>query len=313
MVEHWSSKPIVEVRFFLLLIFLFKKLIFFLNFKYINKYFLHFYNPKCLFFFNKFNKFEFLMMNNINYILIWLLKSWRYLLFIPDLVNFINKGLVIKLFIKSINFYNILLNTVFFKKPRVVFYKLYTNNIDTSRIYLNYIITKLVSFLINKKIYLVIIKNLFYFFSVSDFYIYNANSFNLQVERFKFISYFNPLELYNLLFMSLKFLNLNWLLIYFQRILKKMIIFKHKIFFNYLFSTLLNKFFYLFNVFNIQGLFLTIKGKIGVSGNSRKRRLFLNLGNTSRYNMSVSILSLNNILVTTTGALGLKLYVFYLK
>ena len=312
MVEHWSSKPIVEVRFFLLLIFFFKKFTYFFNLKYINKFYNFIYNFKYLYYLIKFNMLSF-NINLLNSILLWIFKVWRYLIFNNYFVNFINTKFNIKILLKSLNFYNVLLNTVFFKKPRVLFYKYYIDNIFTDKIYINYIILKLMSFLINKKIYLIIIKNLFLFFSISDFYLYNANTFNTQIERFKFIHYFNPAELYNLLFLSFKFLNIDWLYIYFQRILKKMIIFKHKIFFSYLFSTLLNKFFYLFNNFKIKGLFLSIKGKIGVSGNSRKRRIFLNLGNTSRYDTNVSVLSLHNILNTTTGVLGLKLYLFHFK
>ena len=114
-----------------------------------------------------------------------------------------------------------------------------------------------------------------------------------------------------MIYLAFKLKNFNLIIDYLNRILKVLTIWDHKKFFLFLFDMISEQIFPLFKFLNVLGFRLMIRGKVGVGGNSRKRRVLLKLGKltTTRYNPNVS--NLSTWLNTTTGALGFQLVVLY--
>lgn len=69
----------------------------------------------------------------------------------------------------------------------------------------------------------------------------------------------------------------------------------------------------LFLVLNIQGFRILIKGKVGVGGNSRKRLIALKLGKLTTTRNFSNTYTMNTWLNTATGALGIRILMFYTK
>jgi hypothetical protein len=66
-----------------------------------------------------------------------------------------------------------------------------------------------------------------------------------------------------------------------------------------------------FNWLNIVGIRIIIRGKVAVGGNSRRRKLILNINKTSIMQLNYKIYYLNKLLNTRTGALGFRIIVLY--
>jgi hypothetical protein len=70
-------------------------------------------------------------------------------------------------------------------------------------------------------------------------------------------------------------------------------------------------FYYLLNIMLICGIKIIIRGKIAVAGNSRRRKLYLNVRDAAKMNIPCKITYLNKLLITTTGALGFRIYIIF--
>jgi len=66
-----------------------------------------------------------------------------------------------------------------------------------------------------------------------------------------------------------------------------------------------------FEELKILGFKVLIKGKVGVGGNSRKRSIVLKLGKLTTTRNFTNIHSINTWLNTLTGALGLRIILYY--
>lgn len=117
-------------------------------------------------------------------------------------------------------------------------------------------------------------------------------------------------EFIDLLFMALRLRNFNHLIAYINRLLKSLVLWDHKRFFVFFFSAFREQFLPFFPELGITGLQIIIRGKIGVGGNSRKRSMALRLGVTSRTHTFINTYTLNTWLNTTTGALGLRIFLY---
>ena len=86
---------------------------------------------------------------------------------------------------------------------------------------------------------------------------------------------------------------------------------KHKRFL-YNFKVILN---FIFNVYfselNILGLYLKIKGKIGVGGNLKKRKYFYKYGSFSFTKKNQKLNYFKDCIRTYSGVLGLEIYISY--
>ena len=120
-------------------------------------------------------------------------------------------------------------------------------------------------------------------------------------------------QLVELILIALQFKNLNlimkWIKSYFERRKLK----KHKklfFFLKYLFLNLIWK----FSIkFNIKGIRLYLKGKIGKSGSVRKSKKFGQKGKVSYTTKSLALVSERIVVRTTTGTMGLLLEMFFIN
>lgn len=79
----------------------------------------------------------------------------------------------------------------------------------------------------------------------------------------------------------------------------------HKKFLNF-FKILIQKYYYYFSKeLNFKGFFFDIRGKVGVTGNAKKRHFFIKAGNFSFSKKSLKLNIFKNLVRTKTGVLGL--------
>lgn len=98
---------------------------------------------------------------------------------------------------------------------------------------------------------------------------------------------------------------------FFKKILEKLGVKSHKKVFLGLKKLIKDIFKPLFNFFGVLGLFFNMKGKIGVSGNAKKRRYYFYYGKHSITNRNVKV-DIKYIPVWTfTGSLGFTFLIFY--
>jgi len=116
---------------------------------------------------------------------------------------------------------------------------------------------------------------------------------------------------YKVLFFSFKLKDPNFFLDWYINILESEGSKRHK-FLIHIFYILLKKFHkYIFFSSNIKGMFFYISGKIGVSGNSKKRNIFFNFGKHSGTKKNLRINSTKSIVKTLTGALGVTFNIYF--
>ena len=113
------------------------------------------------------------------------------------------------------------------------------------------------------------------------------------------------------IFVAVRFLNIDPLISLICKSIKGLVIFKHKALFSTFFSFFRNTFETYFHKFSLVGVFVSVKGKVGLTGDARKRRMFLNLGSTSRFNMRYRVVYKSTTLVTKSGSLGLQMWWFF--
>jgi len=116
---------------------------------------------------------------------------------------------------------------------------------------------------------------------------------------------------YKVLFFSFKLKDPNFFLDWYINILESEGSKRHK-FLIHIFYILLKKFHkYIFFSSNVKGMFFYISGKIGVSGNSKKRNIFFNFGKHSGTKKNLRINSTKSIVKTLTGALGVTFNIYF--
>ena len=180
--------------------------------------------------------------------------------------------------------------------------------IDGFYIYFNYLITKYFSFIANTTLHLFICKKPVRILSANDlvfllFFIKQSRFF-----RFKFAKVFKLSDFFGLLFFSIRWLDWTWLLERIQQILSLIRIYRHKLFWRF-FILLIKRYIVIYFLNSwIRGIYISIRGKIGVVGNSRKRRLFWHIGAPSPSYFTKSIYYKDTLFRTPTGAIGFKVW-----
>nr|YP_011027888.1 ribosomal protein S3 [Euplotes vannus]UPM52098.1 ribosomal protein S3 [Euplotes vannus] len=143
-----------------------------------------------------------------------------------------------------------------------------------------------------------------------DFFLLESIKSRLHAMNSAFSTIFFINEFIDLLYMALKLRNFSHLISYINRLLKSLVIWDHKRFLVFFFSAFREQFLPFFPSLGITGLQIIIRGKVGVGGNSRKRSMALRLGVTSRTHTFINTHTLNTWLNTTTGALGLRIFLY---
>ena len=98
---------------------------------------------------------------------------------------------------------------------------------------------------------------------------------------------------------------------FFKRIIERLNLKLHKKVFLGLRKLIKDLFKPLFNFLGLSGVFFNIKGKIGVSGSSKKRRYFFHFGKHSITNRTLKVDIKSLPLWTPTGTLGFSFLVFF--
>ena len=68
---------------------------------------------------------------------------------------------------------------------------------------------------------------------------------------------------------------------------------------------------YFFCKLDVLGVFFDIRGKIGVSGNAKKRNKKISIGSNSSTKKSLKINFQQSIIRTDTGVLGVSFYIYF--
>ncbi len=98
---------------------------------------------------------------------------------------------------------------------------------------------------------------------------------------------------------------------FFKKILEKLNVKSHKKVFLGLKKLLKDLFKPLFNFFGVYGIFFNMKGKIGVSGNAKKRRYYFYYGKHSITTRRIKVDIKHSPIWTFTGSLGFTFMIFY--
>ncbi len=100
---------------------------------------------------------------------------------------------------------------------------------------------------------------------------------------------------------------LNWFSFFMEKIYLK----NHKKFLNLLKLILTRYYNFFFIFFNILGVFFDIRGKLGVTGNAKKRHFKINTGTYSSTRKNLKINFNQTIVRTSTGVLGVTFCIFF--
>ena len=127
-----------------------------------------------------------------------------------------------------------------------------------------------------------------------------------KFKNFRFIKIF-----FKILFLSFKIKDSNFFLRWFTNQMDILFFKKHKKMVHLLYSFLKKHHEFFFKKTKVLGVFFSISGKIGVSGNSKKRHIYLSYGRHSSSNKKLRINNSSSQVRTKTGAMGINFSVFF--
>lgn len=197
------------------------------------------------------------------------------------------------------------------KRTKKEKFKFVINKSKYAALYLTSVVNKFLEYFAQSRVLFSVNLDFYQFLHSSELVSLNRSILRLRLAGSQFSTIFFLSEFLDIIYLSFKQKNFIILTDYVQRILNKLIIWEHKRFLFFLFGVIKEQILPLFDQLNIKGLHVAIRGKIGVGGNSRKRNISLILGRTTATEIYTSTASLNRLLVTSTGALGIKFNLFY--
>jgi len=101
------------------------------------------------------------------------------------------------------------------------------------------------------------------------------------------------------------------LISWFSAIIKRISFWKTRLVFRFFRYLIQNYFSKIFSQLNVKGIKVKLKGKISVSGNSRKRTILYRSGSTSHSTTSLRVLHESTLINTFTGVMGFQMWIFY--
>ena len=179
--------------------------------------------------------------------------------------------------------------------------------------YLVSISKRFFEYYLNSKVALFLNFELFHRLTPAELITLTTVKLRLKSFKYQFSTIFFLNEFVDMIYLAFKLKNFLHLINYLNKILHTLIIWDHKKFFTFFFNIISEQMYPLFNYFSLTGFRILIKGKVGVGGNSRKRKMMLKLGKVTTTNTNVNTYSMNTWLNTKTGALGIKITVLYLN
>jgi len=145
------------------------------------------------------------------------------------------------------------------------------------------------------------------------FYKYHVN---LVFKKFKkyaiFFTSANKLqEFINIIFISFMSKDLSFFSKWLVKIFETTFYRKHKKILYLLKLFLSNYFIVYLKIFNCYGFTLKVRGKIGVGGNSKKKKSFMRVGSSGFSSKSLKFSTSKGVIKTTVGVLGFRCFIFF--
>lgn len=198
----------------------------------------------------------------------------------------------------------------FIKNVNLGINKYFTNFYQNNLYFLRFFIVKYLSSYINyKKLSLNINK--------SNLKIFESKlKYNLILNKLKYLRYFKGTNfkiksILNLILISLYSKDIILLKNMITLVTERLHFKEHKKFFNTLKLILKKTKYIFFKVFKCNGLFLKVRGKLGVGGNLKKRKFIIKYGSFSFTKKRQKLLYNKSIIRTESGVLGMTLYLTY--
>ena len=98
---------------------------------------------------------------------------------------------------------------------------------------------------------------------------------------------------------------------WFVNLMEKVYLKNHKKFLNLLKIIFTRYYNYFFSNSGVLGIFFDIRGKLGVTGNAKKRHMKINTGTYSSTNKQLKISFNQSVVRTSTGVLGVTFCIFF--
>lgn len=206
------------------------------------------------------------------------------------------KPLFNKFFLQEVHF-NLLRSKVFKFKPIL-------DNYPSS--YVIDIVLSYAEYFLNSKTAFVLSLNFYRHLNGEELFLLRNFYSKLSLYAYQFSTIFFLKEFLDIMFITVKLKDFTILISYIQRLIASLTIWNHKSFFRFIFNVFREHFTPIFPFLNIIGMRITIKGKVSVTGNSRKRSMCVDLGLTSISNTYTTVDFCNKILNTNTGVLGVN-------
>jgi len=189
--------------------------------------------------------------------------------------------------------------------------KPYKKNLTYKSIYLY---QNLVNFLENKTshlVYLNIIKTKAVTLSSRDNALVSVWAIKLSRFKLRFKNRFDMRNFVLIVYYSLKNRDLTLMLNLFQNAILRLKFWQHRMFFKFIVYLFAFQFVSAFRSLKLRGIHFEVKGKISLGGNSRKKKIVLKLRKTFRSNIKLKSAFKFKPINTISGALGLKLWIYY--
>lgn len=177
--------------------------------------------------------------------------------------------------------------------------------------FLNKFLLNFFQFLFNIKIYLVFKKlnTLIKYIKVKKKFVFNIIQIKKHVKKIRNFKFIN--NLYKILWLSLKIKDSNFFLKWFTYRMELLLYRFHR-YIPYLLNIIFKKFHnLLFKQTNSKGIFFSLRGKISVTGNSKKRHIDVKSGVHSSTSKNLKISLTKSFIRTQTGVMGVTFSIFF--
>ena len=190
-----------------------------------------------------------------------------------------------------------------------IFSKLNVNYVPSFYKYVYYGLSNSIEFILKKKLFLKIFSKSFKKNSISDHidYLFLKNkSIQSRIGRGFFLH-----EMLDIVYTTFFYKDLNFLIKWFIKTMNRISFLNHKKFLSSFKQIIYNNSDFFIKNNNIRGFFFDIRGKVGVTGDSKKRHFSFYVGDFSKTTKKYKFDYQFDIVRTYTGALGITMYLSY--
>ena len=190
-----------------------------------------------------------------------------------------------------------------------IFSKLNVNYVPSFYKYIYYGISSSIEFIFKKKFFLKIFSKSFNSNSITDhidYLFFKNKSIQSRIGRGFFLH-----EMLDIIYTTFFYKDLNFLIKWFVKTMNRISFLNHKKFLSSFKQILSNNSDFFIKNNNIRGFFFDIRGKVGVTGDSKKRHFSFYVGDFSKTTKKYKFDYQFDVVRTHTGALGITMYLSY--